>query len=67
VVTDTPFYVLLTVVFYNGLVFGGGWYGEKLLHRYHRRIALRVLQESRLPWRWREWIVQAIYWLYPLH
>lgn len=60
-------YVLLTVVFWNALAFGGGWYGEKLLHRHHRRIALKVLQDTRLPYPWRERIVTAIYWLYPLH
>ena len=66
-ITAIPFDLLLTVIFWNGLVFGGGWYGEKLLHRHHRQIALKVLQETRLPWRWRERIVRALYWLYPLH
>jgi hypothetical protein len=67
VVTDTPFYLLLTVVVYNALVFGGGWYGEKLLYRHRHRIARAVLQDSRLPWSWRERIVGALYWLYPQH
>jgi hypothetical protein len=67
VVTDTPFYILLSVIFWNGLVFGGGWYGEKLLHRHRHRIARAVLQEQRLSWLWRERIVTALYWLYPQH
>jgi hypothetical protein len=66
VVTTIPFDILLAVAFWNALIFGGGWYGERLLHRHHRGIALRVLQESRLPYAWRERIVIAIYWLYPL-
>jgi hypothetical protein len=65
VVTTIPLYLLLSVVFWNVLAFGGGWYGEKLLHRHHRQIALKVLQQSRLPWAWRERIVDAIYRLYP--
>jgi hypothetical protein len=65
VATDA-LYILLTVVFLNALAFGGGWYGEKLLYRHRHRIAHTVLQQRRLPWPWREWIVKALYRLYPL-
>lgn len=64
-ITAIPFDLLLSVIVWNGLAVGGGWYAEKLLHRHRRRIAHAVLQQPHLPWAWREKIVTALHYLYP--
>jgi hypothetical protein len=35
--TDTPAWVLVSVVFWNALAFGVGWAGERLVHRWRTR------------------------------